>query len=97
LKGEENVPEAAAAEPEHLGFTVRMEDPVVEMKDISPNAYVMYKKEIHKDYGFGGIFRDYLKLRVMTWKDFDRSLFLTRIRCLWSQLTTYWTALLTIS
>jgi TolA-binding protein len=76
LKGEENVPEAAAAELKHLGFTVRMEDPVVEMKDISRNAYVMYKKEIRKDYGFGGIFRDYLKPRVMKWKDFDRVLVL---------------------
>jgi regulator of replication initiation timing len=84
LKGEENVPEAAVAELEHLGFTVRMEDPVAEEKDIHRGiikrdgkiANHKYFEEIHKDYGYGGIFRDYLKLRAMQWKEFDRVLVL---------------------
>jgi hypothetical protein len=49
MKGADNVPENAIAELQHLGFTVKMEDAVVEMKDISSDAAELYVKEIHKE------------------------------------------------
>jgi hypothetical protein len=49
MKGDDNVPENAIAELQHLGFTVKMEDAVVEMKDISSDAAELYVKEIHKE------------------------------------------------
>jgi hypothetical protein len=76
LKGEDNVPQVAADALEQLGFAVKMADPVVELADISKDAGYVFIKEIHKDYGFGGIFRDYLKLRAMQWTEFDRVLVL---------------------
>lgn len=46
LRGEENVPMSAVAELTHMGFAVKLVDPVVEEKDISPDATPDFIAEI---------------------------------------------------
>lgn len=90
MAGQDNVPEHAVSELENLGFVVKMEDAVVERADIAPVCSSIeeehdvtsvcskseFIKEVERNYTFGGVLRDYLKLRVLQWTEYDRVLVL---------------------
>jgi hypothetical protein len=76
MSGEDNVPAAAISEFEALGFRVKMEDPVVRKEEISENALPDFMREVNHKYKFGGILRDYLKLKALRWTEYDRVLVL---------------------